>query len=137
MRFEEARGSIAISKRWRRSPRARSAEPRGHREQSRDRRGRGRPRLAHVVLERATRADPPLAEAGDAYAIAEFVAVNYERYRARPVVRDELDAMAIVARWLSERDRADGRLMHLRGPSSSPPHCGRPPSGRAGETAQS
>ncbi len=48
------------------------------------------------------------------------MAANYERYRARPVVRDELDAMAIVARWLSERDAADGRLVYLRGPVLEP-----------------
>jgi hypothetical protein len=36
------------------------------------------------------------------------------------VVRDELDAMAIVARWLSERDSGDGRLIHLRGPILDP-----------------
>ncbi|MGZ6213275.1 MAG: hypothetical protein ACXWNU_12705, partial [Candidatus Binataceae bacterium] len=48
------------------------------------------------------------------------VATNYERYRARPVARDELDAMAIVARWLSERDSAEGRLIQLRGPNLDP-----------------
>jgi hypothetical protein len=57
---------------------------------------------------------------GDACAVAEFVAANYERYRVRPVVRDELDAMVIVARWLLERDAADGRLVHLRGPILDP-----------------
>ena len=62
----------------------------------------------------------PLAEAADARAVAEFVAANYERYRARPVVRDELDAMAIAARWLSERDGSDGRLIHLRGANLDP-----------------
>jgi hypothetical protein len=73
--------------------------------------------LAHVVLSGRLALSHPLAEAGDARAVAEFVAANYERYRARAVVRDELDAMAIVARWLSERDPADGRLIHLRGPN--------------------
>ena len=79
-----------------------------------------------------------LGGADDACAVAEFVAANYERYRARPVVRDELDAMAIVARWLSERDAADGRLVHLRGPSLEPAALW-PPAVRvaAGETAQS
>jgi hypothetical protein len=56
----------------------------------------------------------------DAFAVAEFVAANYEHYRVRPVVRDELDAMVIVARWLLERDTADGRLVYLRGPVLDP-----------------
>ncbi|HVB81161.1 MAG TPA: exonuclease domain-containing protein [Candidatus Binataceae bacterium] len=76
--------------------------------------------LAHVVLSGRLALTHPLADAGDARAVAEFVAANYERYRARPVVRDELDAMAIVARWLSERDSGDGRLIHLRGPNLDP-----------------
>jgi len=69
-----------------------------------------------VVLSGRLALTHPLAEAADAYAVTEFVAANYERYRVRRVVRDELDAMAIVARWLSERDAADGRLVHLQGP---------------------
>ena len=82
--------------------------------------GAGDSRLAHVVLSGRLALSRPLAETGDACAIAEFVATNYERYRARPVARDELDAMAIVARWLSERDSAEGRLIHLRGPNLDP-----------------
>ena len=78
--------------------------------------GAGATMVAHVVLSGRLALTHPLAEATDAYAVTEFVAANYERYRARPVVRDELDAMTIVARWLSERDAADGRLLHLRGP---------------------
>jgi hypothetical protein len=76
--------------------------------------------LAHVVLSGRLALSQPVASPADAHAVAEFVAANYERYRARPVVRDELDAMAIVARWLSERDSADGRLVHLRGPNLDP-----------------
>jgi len=45
-------------------------------------------------------------------------------------VRDELDAMAIVARWLSERDAADGRLVHLRGAHIDPAALW-PPAGAA------
>lgn len=76
--------------------------------------------LAHVVLSGRLALTHPLGDSGDAHAIAEFVAANYERYRARPVVREELDAMAIVARWLSERDSGDGRLVHLRGSNLDP-----------------
>ncbi len=82
--------------------------------------GAGASRLAHVVLSGRLALSQPLASPADAHAVAEFVAANYERYRARPVVREELDAMAIVARWLSERDSADGRLVHLRGPNLDP-----------------
>src|SRR5579872_19994 len=82
--------------------------------------GAGDSRLAHVILSGRLALSRPLAETSDACVIAEFVATNYERYRARPVARDELDAMAIIARWLSERDRAEGRLIHLRGPNLDP-----------------
>ncbi|MGA2410319.1 MAG: exonuclease domain-containing protein, partial [Candidatus Binataceae bacterium] len=50
-----------------------------------------------------------------AEAIAAFVEDNYECYRLRPVIRPELEAMTIVARWLRERDPADGDLIYLRG----------------------
>jgi hypothetical protein len=76
--------------------------------------------LAHVVLSGRLALSQPLASPDDAQAVVEFVAANYERYRGRSVVRDELDAMTIVARWLVERDPADGRLMHLRGPNLDP-----------------
>jgi DNA polymerase III subunit epsilon len=82
--------------------------------------------LAHVVLSGRLAMTRPLAEAGDAQAVAEFVAANYERYRARPVARDEIDATAITARWLSEREGADGRLIHLRGPNLDPATLWRP-----------
>jgi excinuclease ABC subunit C len=86
--------------------------------------------LAHVVLSGRLALTRPLAEAADARAVAEFVAANYERYRARPVARDELDSMAIAARWLSERDGADGRLIHLRGANLDPAALW-PPAGAA------
>ena len=76
--------------------------------------------LAHVVLSGRLALSQPLASPADAHAVADFVAANYEPYRTRAVVREELDAMAIVARWLSERDCADGRLVHLRGPQLDP-----------------
>ena len=94
--------------------------------------GEGDSMLAHVVLSGRLALSRPLREAADAHAVAEFVAASYEPYRVRPVVRDELDAMAIVARWLSERDPADGRLIHLHGPSVDPAAL-RPPAAVAGE----
>jgi DNA polymerase III subunit epsilon len=92
--------------------------------------GAGESTLAHVVLSGRLALSHPLAGAGDACAVAEFVAANYEGYRARPVMRHELDAMAIVARWLLERDAADGRLVHLRGPILDPAALS-PPAGKA------
>ncbi len=92
--------------------------------------GAGASMLAHAVLSGRLALTHPLGGAADACAVAGFVAANYERYRARPVARAELDAMAIVARWLSERDAADGRLLHLRGPTLDPAALW-PPAGNA------
>jgi hypothetical protein len=50
--------------------------------------------------------------------IAAFIADNFEPYRLRPVARPELEAMTIVARWLRERDPADGELIYLNGPQA-------------------
>jgi excinuclease UvrABC nuclease subunit len=93
--------------------------------------GVGASMLAHVVLSGRLALTHALGEPGDARAVTEFVAANYERYRARPVVRDELDAMATVARWLSERDPADGQLVHLRGPILEPAALWPPPAVKA------
>jgi DNA polymerase III subunit epsilon len=74
-------------------------------------------RAAYVVLSgrlALTRANPDSLEI--AAEIAAFVADNYERYRSKPVARDELEAMTMVARWLRERDPDDGRLIYLTGP---------------------
>ena len=38
----------------------------------------------------------------------------------RPVARGELEAMTIIARWLRERDAADGRLIYLNGATVEP-----------------
>jgi hypothetical protein len=35
-------------------------------------------------------------------------------------MREELDTMAIVARWLVERDSADGRVLRIDGPGLNP-----------------
>jgi hypothetical protein len=69
--------------------------------------------LAYVVLSgrlAMTREIDSLAAASE---VSAFVADNYDRYRMRPVARGELEAMTIVARWLRERDPADGRLIYL------------------------
>ncbi len=48
--------------------------------------------------------------------LRDFVAANYEPYRVKPISRDELEPMTIVARWLREREPGDGRLIFLDGP---------------------
>ncbi|MGH9711586.1 MAG: hypothetical protein ACRD37_13675, partial [Candidatus Acidiferrales bacterium] len=46
--------------------------------------------------------------------VAAFIAENFARYRTRPVTRDELAPMMLVARWLKERTPDDGRLIYLK-----------------------
>ena len=48
-------------------------------------------------------------------AVAQFIAQNYDLYKLRPVVRTELEAMTIVARWLKERAPTDGRIVSING----------------------
>ncbi len=52
--------------------------------------------------------------------IAAFVAANHDLYGARAVARGETEAMTIVARWLREREPADGRVIHLNGSRLEP-----------------
>ncbi len=47
------------------------------------------------------------------------IADNFERYRALPIARHELDPMMIVARWLRER-RDEGSVIQLSGPEFDP-----------------
>jgi DNA polymerase III subunit epsilon len=84
------------------------------------RRGTRAPAVAYVVLSGrlALTRELDLPEAGEE--IAAFIANNYERYRLRAVARDELEPMMIVARWLRERARDDGRLIYLEGPALAP-----------------
>jgi len=82
--------------------------------------GAGAARVAHVVLSGRLALSQPLDSEAAAQAVAAFVAANYESYRVRPVAREELEAMAIVARWLGERDPSDGRLIYLHGPALPP-----------------
>jgi DNA polymerase III subunit epsilon len=73
-------------------------------------------RRCHVVLGGRLALSRDL-DSPDAIAeIGSLVAGNYERYRTKPVERGELEPMAIVARWLRERDTDDGRLIYLSGP---------------------
>jgi len=52
--------------------------------------------------------------------VARFIAQHYELYKVRPIVRAELEAMLIVARWLKERAPADGRIIPLNGALFNP-----------------
>jgi excinuclease UvrABC nuclease subunit len=56
--------------------------------------------------------------------VAQFIAQNYEVYQLRPVVRAELEAMTIVARWLKERAPTDGRIIPIRGAVFNPAWLG-------------
>jgi hypothetical protein len=71
--------------------------------------------LAYVVLSGRLALIREIDSIGAAHSVSAFVAEHYDRYRMRPVARGELEAMTIVARWLRERDAADGRLIHLNG----------------------
>jgi DNA polymerase III subunit epsilon len=48
--------------------------------------------------------------------LAAFVATNYGRYQERPILREELEPMLIVSRWLRERRADEGGLVFLDGP---------------------
>ncbi len=69
--------------------------------------------LAYVVLSGRLALMREIDSTRAAIAVSAFVAEHYDRYRMRPVARGELEAMTIVARWLRERDAADGRLIYL------------------------
>jgi DNA polymerase-3 subunit epsilon len=69
--------------------------------------------VAYVILSGRLALTREIDSIHAANAVTAFVAENYDRYRMRPVARGELEAMTIVARWLRERDSADGRLIYL------------------------
>ena len=71
--------------------------------------------VAYVVLGGRLALVRELDSPAAARDVAAFVAENYQRYRERPIVRDELEAMTIIVRWLKERDASDGRVIHLNG----------------------
>jgi DNA polymerase-3 subunit epsilon len=76
--------------------------------------------LAYVILSGRLALIREIDSFGAAGAVSAFVAENYDRYRMRAVARGELEAMTIVARWLRERDAADGRLIYLNGAQVEP-----------------
>ena len=76
--------------------------------------------IAYVVLSGRLALVRELDSEVAAAEVAAFVAENYERFALRPVARGDLEAMAIVARWLRERAANDGRLIHLNGPRLEP-----------------
>src|SRR5215469_995855 len=77
--------------------------------------GCGHDRAAHVVLSGRLALTRNLDSAAASAEIRAFVVQNFERYKAKPVTRDELEPMQIVARWLRERMPDEGRLIHLSG----------------------
>ena len=76
--------------------------------------------VAYVILSGRLVQTREIDSIGAANAVSAFVAENYDRYRMRPIARGELEAMTIVARWLRERDSADGRLIYLNGATLEP-----------------
>ncbi len=76
--------------------------------------------IAYVILSGRLALTREIKSTESATAISAFVAEHYDRYRMRAVARGELEAMTIVARWLRERDPADGRLIYLNGPRLEP-----------------
>ncbi|MGC1679673.1 MAG: exonuclease domain-containing protein [Candidatus Binataceae bacterium] len=83
-------------------------------------------RTAHVVLAGRLALTLALDSPDAAREVCAFVADNYDRYRARPIIRGELEAMTIVARWLHERMPDEGRLVYLTGASLDPAALGVP-----------
>jgi excinuclease UvrABC nuclease subunit len=71
-------------------------------------------RAAHVVLSGRLAMRRQLESPSAPEEVAHFIAENFDRYRARPVTRDELEPMMIVARWLRERGN-EGDVIHLSG----------------------
>lgn len=91
--------------------------------------GAGRDRAAHIVLSGRLAASRELRSLEDAREVSRFVAENFERYRARPVTREELEPMQIVARWLRERHPDEGRVINLYGPRIETAALGWPDAG--------
>ncbi len=76
--------------------------------------------IAYVILSGRLAMTRELDSIAAIHAVSAIVAEEYDRFRMRPVARGELEAMTIVARWLRERDAADGRLIYLNGPMLEP-----------------
>ncbi|MGH8012308.1 MAG: exonuclease domain-containing protein [Candidatus Binataceae bacterium] len=75
---------------------------------------------AYVVLSGRLALVCELDTVAAAEQVTHFIAGNYEIYKMRPVMRQELEPMTIVARWLREREQSDGRIFHLNGPDFDP-----------------
>ncbi len=82
--------------------------------------GEGHDRVAHIVLSGRLAMSHPLGAPGAEAEVTSFVASNYERMKLKAVERLELEAMAIVARWLKERRPDEGQVIHLHGPFLDP-----------------
>jgi DNA polymerase-3 subunit epsilon len=76
--------------------------------------GAGEDRAAHVVLSGRLAMTRQLDSSDAAHDVTAFVADNFNRYRALPIARHELEPMMIVARWLRERG-AEGKVIDLAG----------------------
>jgi len=74
-------------------------------------------RAAHVVLSGRLALTRKLDSPAAGAEVRAFVIQHFERYKAKPVARDELEPMQIVARWLRERTPDEGRLIYLSGPN--------------------
>ena len=78
--------------------------------------GAGASRMAYVVLCGRVALTIGLREPHAAEEVRRFIAANYDRYRVKPLTRDELEPMTIVSRWLREREYDEGQLVFLNGP---------------------
>ena len=74
--------------------------------------GQDSDRAAHVILSGRLAYTTQLDCSDKAEQVSRFVAENFHRYMSRPVTRDELEPMMIVARWLRERGD-EGRVINL------------------------
>jgi excinuclease UvrABC nuclease subunit len=80
----------------------------------------GRYPVAYVILSGRLALVRELDSPPAAAEIAQFVVQHYESYKMRPVMRAELEPMAIVARWLKERTATDGRILPIDGTGFNP-----------------
>ena len=77
-------------------------------------------RIAYVILSGRVALTTALQEPKALQEIQVFIEDNYERYRLKPISRDELEPMTIVSRWLREREPNEGHLIFLNGPQLPP-----------------
>jgi DNA polymerase-3 subunit epsilon len=78
--------------------------------------GDGDDRMLYVVLSGRLAMARRCDSSEVAYEAVRFIGDNYERYRAQPVARGEIETLTIIARWLREREPGEGRLIYLNGP---------------------